>query len=327
MNILGCSPTLIRALIPNGEPDADMSSLRTIVTTGEPWNSRPVPLAVRARRRRPLPDHQLLWRDGGRRMLPLADAGDPDQGGLARRACARHGDGRRRRRGALRARRGRRARLPQALPRDDARVLARPGALPRRLLAPAARDLGARGLGLGGRGRLLVPARPLRRHDEHRRQADRPGRARVGRGGASRCIGGGRGRRPSPRQGRGGVDLLRAGAGLRAVRRVVGGGLGGGRRGAREGVPARSRAVRPGPPQDAQRQDRAPCGARAGAGQRIPAISRRSRIPKRSTRSAESRPVPRAPPTSHPFGDYCPRLTGSTPANVKKSVIRNEDPA
>lgn len=41
VNILGCSPTLIRALIPNGEPEADLSSLRTIVTTGEPWNPGP----------------------------------------------------------------------------------------------------------------------------------------------------------------------------------------------------------------------------------------------------------------------------------------------
>jgi acetyl-CoA synthetase len=39
--ILGCSPTLIRALLPHGDPEADLSSLRTIVTTGEPWN--PVP--------------------------------------------------------------------------------------------------------------------------------------------------------------------------------------------------------------------------------------------------------------------------------------------
>ena len=41
VNILGCSPTLVRALIPNGEPEADLSSLRTIVTTGEPWNPGP----------------------------------------------------------------------------------------------------------------------------------------------------------------------------------------------------------------------------------------------------------------------------------------------
>ena len=41
VTILGCSPTLVRALIPHGNPDADLSSLRTIVTTGEPWNPDP----------------------------------------------------------------------------------------------------------------------------------------------------------------------------------------------------------------------------------------------------------------------------------------------
>jgi acetyl-CoA synthetase len=41
VSILGCSPTLIRALIPHGDPTADLSSLRTIVTTGEPWNPAP----------------------------------------------------------------------------------------------------------------------------------------------------------------------------------------------------------------------------------------------------------------------------------------------
>jgi acetyl-CoA synthetase len=41
VTILGCSPTLIRALIPHGEPEADLSSLRVIVTTGEPWNPDP----------------------------------------------------------------------------------------------------------------------------------------------------------------------------------------------------------------------------------------------------------------------------------------------
>jgi acetyl-CoA synthetase len=41
VTMLGCSPTLIRALIPRGDPGADLSSLRTIVTTGEPWNPDP----------------------------------------------------------------------------------------------------------------------------------------------------------------------------------------------------------------------------------------------------------------------------------------------
>ena len=39
--------------------------------------SRAVPLALRAGRRRALPDHQLLGRDRGRRLLPLADAAIP----------------------------------------------------------------------------------------------------------------------------------------------------------------------------------------------------------------------------------------------------------
>ena len=41
VTMLGVSPTLIRALIPKGEPAADLSSLRAVTTTGEPWNRGP----------------------------------------------------------------------------------------------------------------------------------------------------------------------------------------------------------------------------------------------------------------------------------------------
>jgi acetyl-CoA synthetase len=41
VSVLGLSPTLVRALIPHGEPEADLSSLRVFVTTGEPWNPDP----------------------------------------------------------------------------------------------------------------------------------------------------------------------------------------------------------------------------------------------------------------------------------------------
>ncbi|MFN2468002.1 MAG: AMP-binding protein [Gaiellaceae bacterium] len=41
VSVLGLSPTLVRALIPHGEPAADLSSLRVLVTTGEPWNPEP----------------------------------------------------------------------------------------------------------------------------------------------------------------------------------------------------------------------------------------------------------------------------------------------
>ena len=41
VTMLGVSPTLIRALIPKGDPEADLSSLDAIATTGEPWNPSP----------------------------------------------------------------------------------------------------------------------------------------------------------------------------------------------------------------------------------------------------------------------------------------------
>ena len=41
ITMLGVSPTLVRALIPHGDPAADLSSLRSVVTTGEPWNRGP----------------------------------------------------------------------------------------------------------------------------------------------------------------------------------------------------------------------------------------------------------------------------------------------
>jgi acetyl-CoA synthetase len=41
VTLLGVSPTLVRALIPKGEPRADTSSLKAIATTGEPWNRGP----------------------------------------------------------------------------------------------------------------------------------------------------------------------------------------------------------------------------------------------------------------------------------------------
>jgi len=41
VTMLGLSPTLVRSLIPKGEPKADFSSLKAIATTGEPWNAGP----------------------------------------------------------------------------------------------------------------------------------------------------------------------------------------------------------------------------------------------------------------------------------------------
>jgi acetyl-CoA synthetase len=39
--MLGVSPTLVRALIPRGVPASNLSSLRSVTTTGEPWNAGP----------------------------------------------------------------------------------------------------------------------------------------------------------------------------------------------------------------------------------------------------------------------------------------------
>jgi acetyl-CoA synthetase len=41
VTMLGISPTLVRALISHGAPTADLSSLRAVTTTGEPWNRGP----------------------------------------------------------------------------------------------------------------------------------------------------------------------------------------------------------------------------------------------------------------------------------------------
>jgi acetyl-CoA synthetase len=41
VTMLGLSPTLVRALIPHGDPKANLTSLRAICTTGEPWNPDP----------------------------------------------------------------------------------------------------------------------------------------------------------------------------------------------------------------------------------------------------------------------------------------------
>jgi acetyl-CoA synthetase len=41
VSVLGLSPTLVRALVPHGPPEADTGSLRVFITTGEPWNPDP----------------------------------------------------------------------------------------------------------------------------------------------------------------------------------------------------------------------------------------------------------------------------------------------
>ena len=144
VTILGCSPTLVRALMPHGDPSADLSSLRIFVTTGEPWNPDPYrwlfervgggrcPIIncsggteVGACFLSPTPATPIKECSLGGPALGMAMDVVDDDGPLARR----HG-------------RGRRARLPQAVPRHDARLLARPRAVSRHVLAPLSRRSG-----------------------------------------------------------------------------------------------------------------------------------------------------------------------------------------
>ena len=125
MTMLGVSPTLVRALIPKGEPTADLSSLRAVTTTGRAVEPRPVRLAERARlRRRADPDREHLGRDRGRGMLPGGEHAGADEALLAGISGTRPGHGRLRRRGPTAPRRGRRARLQAPLAGHDARHLA-----------------------------------------------------------------------------------------------------------------------------------------------------------------------------------------------------------
>ena len=148
---LGVSPTLIRALIPHGlDPIRahDLSSLRVLASTGEPWDPRVLRLVVRGGRWREPADHQPVRRDGGRGVLLVSDADLRAEAAHPPRPGARHG---RRHLGSRRyargTERGRRARLHPAVAVDDARDLGRRPAVPRHLLVALARGVGPRRLG------------------------------------------------------------------------------------------------------------------------------------------------------------------------------------
>ena len=171
MTALGLSPTLTRALLPHGDPTSDLSSLRTFVTTGEPWN--------------PDPYAWLFENVGGSRVPIINCTGGTEVGACFLsptpiapiKACSVGGP-------ALG--------MAMDVVADDGTSLVGTGdvgELVCRAPFPGMtrgfwRDpdkfietywsrmpgrVGARRLGVRRRGRLLVPARPLRRHDEHRR--------------------------------------------------------------------------------------------------------------------------------------------------------------
>ena len=89
VTMLGVSPTLIRALIPKGEPRADTSSLRAIATTGEPWNPDPYLWLHEKVGHGRTPIVNLSRGNRGRRVLPLGLHRVPDQARVARVPRAR----------------------------------------------------------------------------------------------------------------------------------------------------------------------------------------------------------------------------------------------
>ena len=125
----------------------DLSSLRVIVTTGEPWNPEPYcgSTSRSAAARCPIINCSGGTEVGACFLSPTpagpikaCSLGGPALG-MAMDVVDAEGR-------SVRGR-GRRARLPQAVPRDDARVLARSGALPRDLLEPASRACGCTATG------------------------------------------------------------------------------------------------------------------------------------------------------------------------------------
>ena len=177
VTILGISPTLIRALMPHGD---DAGAGPRPVGAAHPRLDRravergPVALVLRGRRRRALPGHQHLGRHRGRRLLPVAPSrsqplkpmslGGPALG----MAVDVYDDDGKPVRGA-----GGRAGVHQPWPGMTRGLFKRPRALPRDVLEPLARRVGARRLGVDRRGRRLVPPRPQRRHHQGGGQAAR----------------------------------------------------------------------------------------------------------------------------------------------------------
>ena len=173
----------------------------------------------------------------------------------------------------------------QPWPAHDARRLGRPRAVPGDVLAPVPRRLGARRLGEHRRGRVLVPARAVRRHAEDRRQAAGAGRGReraVVASGRGRV---GRGRRPDEVKGEAIWCFVVAKPGVDdradASRTLVADQLG------KSFAPSK-RALRRRAPQDAERQDRPPARSGRRRPARIPGTCRAWRTLRRSTGSERS---------------------------------------
>ena len=202
-----------------GSPRHDLSALRIIGSTGEPWNPEP---------------YRWLFEHAGQRRVPIINytGGTEISGGILAcfpiapiKPCAFNGpipgmaaecfgDAGKPVRG-----RGGRAGRHATVAGHDRRLLAGPRPVPRDVLVALAGRVGARRLGLRRRRRLLVHPRALRRHPQDRRQARGAGRGRVGPRRAPRGDRGRRHRRAPRGEGRDGGVLRGAAARGRAERR------------------------------------------------------------------------------------------------------------
>ena len=207
--MLGISPTLIRALMPPGDEHVrahDLSALRILGSTGEPWNPEPVALVLRARSaaaRCPIINISGGTEVGGGFLVAaLRSPRSSRARSAARRPAWRStwfdDDGK-----PVRGR-GRRAGLHEAVARHDARASGATPSATSRPTGAAGPDVWVHGdwATVDADGFWFLHGRQ-RRHDERRRQAARAGRGRVGPGrppGRRRV---GRGRHPRRGEGRG----------------------------------------------------------------------------------------------------------------------------
>ena len=88
VTMLGLSPTLVRALIPHGEPDGGPVLAARVLHDRRAVEPGPVPLAVRERRRLARADRERLRRHRGRRVLPH-DRASPSRSSRSRSASPR----------------------------------------------------------------------------------------------------------------------------------------------------------------------------------------------------------------------------------------------
>ena len=193
VNVLGVSPTLIRALMAHGDEPVrahDLSSLRVLASTGEPWNEDPWRwyFDVVGGGRCPVINISGGTEVGACFLSPHVVAADVGRARSAARRSAWRSTCSTTPGNSVRGEVGELV-CTKPWPGMTRGLFRDPRALSRHVLVALARRVVARRLRERLRRRPVVPARSLRRHDQARGQAPRSGRGRDGRGRASRrCV-------------------------------------------------------------------------------------------------------------------------------------------